>query len=64
MTFLRREARDHTLQATALVNELYLRLARQEHIHITDRSHFYSLSAMMMRRTRLDSGPLTPHRTH
>ena len=50
MTFLRREGRDHTLQATALVNELYLRLARQKHVHLTDRSHFYSLSAMMMRR--------------
>ena len=50
LTFLRREGRDHTLQATALVNELYLRLARQKHVHLTDRSHFYSLSAMMMRR--------------
>jgi RNA polymerase sigma factor (TIGR02999 family) len=52
--FLRREGRDHTLQATALVNELYLRLVRQRGIQIADRTHFYSLSAMMMRRILSD----------
>ena len=52
--FLRREGREHTLQATALVNELYLRLARQQAFRAQDRSHFYTLAAMMMRRILID----------
>jgi RNA polymerase sigma factor (TIGR02999 family) len=52
--FLRRENREHTLQATALVNELYLRLIRQRNFQITDRKHFYTLAAMMMRRILTD----------
>jgi RNA polymerase sigma factor (TIGR02999 family) len=52
--FLRREGRDHTLQATALVNELYLRLVRQRGVHLAGRTHFYTLSAMMMRRILSD----------
>ncbi|HEV3201788.1 MAG TPA: ECF-type sigma factor [Bryobacteraceae bacterium] len=52
--FLRREGRDHTLQATALVNELYLRLVRQRGVHLADRTHFYTLAAMMMRRILSD----------
>lgn len=52
--FLRREGREHTLQATALVNELYLRLARQQSFRAHDRQHFYTLAAMMMRRILVD----------
>ena len=52
--FLRREGREHTLQATALVNELYLRLARQQAFRAQDRGHFYTLAAMMMRRILID----------
>lgn len=52
--FLRREGREHTLQATALVNELYLRLARQQSFRAHDRGHFYTLAAMMMRRILID----------
>lgn len=52
--FLRRENRTHTLQATALVNELYLRLIRQRNTQITDRKHFYTLAAMIMRRILAD----------
>lgn len=52
--FLRRESRDHTLQATALVNELYLRLYRQSDFQATNRQHFYALAAMMMRRILQD----------
>jgi len=48
--YLRRERDAHTLQATALVNELYIRLAAQRNIKITDRRHFFTLSAMIMRR--------------
>jgi RNA polymerase sigma factor (TIGR02999 family) len=52
--YLRRESRGHTLQATGLVNELYLRLAQQKGAKITDRRHFFTFSAMMMRRILSD----------
>jgi|HubBroStandDraft_3_1064219.scaffolds.fasta_scaffold223341_1 RNA polymerase sigma factor (TIGR02999 family) len=52
--YLRRESRGHTLQATGLVNELYLRLAQQKDAKITDRRHFFTFSAMMMRRILSD----------
>lgn len=52
--FLRRESCGHTLQATALVNELYLRLAPQRGIPVKDREHFFCLAAMMMRRILTD----------
>lgn len=52
--YLRRESKDHTLQATGLVNELYLRLAQQREAKITDRRHFFTFSAMLMRRILAD----------
>jgi RNA polymerase sigma factor (TIGR02999 family) len=52
--YLRRERGSHTLQATALVNELYLRLAGQRHIAAMDRKRFFGLSAMMIRRILSD----------
>jgi RNA polymerase sigma factor (TIGR02999 family) len=52
--YLRRESRGHTLQATGLVNELYLRLAQQRGAKITDRRHFFTFSALMMRRILSD----------
>lgn len=50
---MRREGRDHTLQATALINEAYLRL-RQGPNQIHDRMHFLALAATMMRRALVD----------
>jgi RNA polymerase sigma factor (TIGR02999 family) len=52
--YLRRERSDHTLQATGLVNELYLRLAQVRHIQLTDRRHFYTFAAQMMRAILID----------
>jgi RNA polymerase sigma factor (TIGR02999 family) len=52
--YLRRENKGHTLEATGLVNELYLRLARQRGAKITDRRHFFTFSAMVMRRILAD----------
>jgi RNA polymerase sigma factor (TIGR02999 family) len=52
--FLRRESQDHTLQATALVNELFIRLVRQKALRVEGREHFYTLAAMMMRRILTD----------
>jgi RNA polymerase sigma factor (TIGR02999 family) len=51
---LRRESRFHTLQATGLVNELFIRLIRQSEINLSDRRHFYAFAAMMMRRILTD----------
>src|SRR4029077_15928551 len=39
----------HTLQATALVNEVYLRLADQTSPDFTNRSHFFAVAAQAMR---------------
>jgi RNA polymerase sigma-70 factor (ECF subfamily) len=45
---------DHTLQATALVNEAYLRLVDVK-VSWQDRAHFFALSAQMMRRILVDA---------
>jgi len=52
--YLRREHAGHTLQATGLVNELYLRLAQIKHIELIDRRHFYTFAAQMMRLILID----------
>src|ERR1017187_837034 len=52
--YLRHESANHTLQATGLVNELYLRLIRQNNLQLTDRRHFFAFAAMMMRRILCD----------
>lgn len=51
---LRSERPDHTLGATALVHEAYLRLCRREKIEPADRSHFFALAAQVMRRVLID----------
>ena len=40
----------HTLQATALVNEAYLRLVDQHSVDWRNRAHFFSIAAETMRR--------------
>ena len=45
---------DHTLQATALVNEAYLRLADQSTPNFQNRSHFFAVSARAMRQILVD----------
>jgi RNA polymerase sigma factor (TIGR02999 family) len=47
--YMRRERDDHTLQPTALVSELYLRLLKQREVSWNDRAHFYTFAAHMMR---------------
>ena len=53
-TYMRRERAGQTLQPTALVNEVYLRLANLGHVHLRDRAHFFTLSARLMRRILVD----------
>ena len=51
---LRHERRGHTLEATALVHEAYLRLLRQQSVDWRDRAHFLGLASAMMRRILVD----------
>ena len=51
---LRHERADHTLQSAALVNEAYLRLARQEPPQWQNRAHFFGVAAQMMRHILVD----------
>jgi RNA polymerase sigma-70 factor, ECF subfamily len=44
----------HTLQTTALVNEVYLRLVDVHEVSWQDRAHFFAISARMMRRILTD----------
>jgi RNA polymerase sigma factor (TIGR02999 family) len=53
--YLRRQRGDHTLQPTALINEAYLRLVKQESATFEDRSHFYALAARLMRHILVDA---------
>lgn len=52
--YMRRENAGHTLQTTALVNEAYLKLIDQKHVHWKNRAHFFALSAQLMRRILVD----------
>jgi RNA polymerase sigma-70 factor (ECF subfamily) len=52
--YLRRERSGHTLQATALVNEAYMRLADYTRMQWQDRAHFFAVSAQVMRRILVD----------
>lgn len=51
---MRGERPDHTLQATALVHEAYLRLAGEAGIEWQNRGHFFAIAAKVMRRILLD----------
>jgi RNA polymerase sigma factor (TIGR02999 family) len=51
---LANEGREHTLQSAALVNETYLRLVDQRRVQWRNRTHFFAISARMMRRILVD----------
>jgi RNA polymerase sigma factor (TIGR02999 family) len=53
-SYLRRERDGHTLQPTALVNEAWLRLARQDHLDFENRQRFFALAAHTMRQILVD----------
>jgi RNA polymerase sigma factor (TIGR02999 family) len=52
--YVQRERAGHTLQTTALVNEAYLRLAGSPNIDWQNRSHFFAVTAQVMRRILID----------
>ena len=53
-TYMARERLGHTLQATALVNEAFLRLVDARQVQWQDRAHFLGISARLMRRVLID----------
>jgi RNA polymerase sigma factor (TIGR02999 family) len=52
--YLRRERVGHTLQATALINEAYLKLIDQREVNWQNRAHFFAIAAQSMRRILVD----------
>jgi len=52
--YLSRERAGHTLQTTALVHEVYLKLVKQESIAWESRSHFFGIAARLMRQILID----------
>jgi RNA polymerase sigma factor (TIGR02999 family) len=52
--YMSREKKGHTLQTTALINEAYVRLVDQRNVHWANRSHFFAISAQIMRRILID----------
>ncbi len=52
--YLQRERADHTLQATGLVHEAYLRLVEQDSMSWENRAHFFSVAAQVMRHLLVD----------
>jgi RNA polymerase sigma factor (TIGR02999 family) len=53
-SYLQRERSDHTLQATALVHEAYLRMVDDSQTCWKDRAHFYGIAARVMRQILVD----------
>jgi RNA polymerase sigma factor (TIGR02999 family) len=54
MRLLAGERRDHSMQATALVHELYMRLVQPASADLNDRMHFMAVAARVMRRILVD----------
>jgi RNA polymerase sigma factor (TIGR02999 family) len=52
--YMARQRPGHTLQASALVNEVYLRLVDCVQVNWQDRAHFLAVSAQLMRRILID----------
>ncbi|MDQ3011894.1 MAG: ECF-type sigma factor [Acidobacteriota bacterium] len=52
--YMRRQRPGHLLQATALINEVYLRLVKTERVNWENRAHFIAASAQIMRNILVD----------
>jgi RNA polymerase sigma factor (TIGR02999 family) len=53
-SMMKREAPGHTVQATMLVHDAYLKLIHQDRASWTDRNHFFAVAAQTMRRLLVD----------
>lgn len=58
--YLRRERSGHTLETGALVNEGFLRLLGQRRVSWKNRSHFFAIAALMMRRVLIEHARRRP----
>lgn len=54
LAYLRREKSNHTLQPTALVHEVFLRLAEGQDVDWQNRAHFYAVAARIIRHVLVD----------
>lgn len=52
--YIHRERREHTLQATGLVHEAFLKLVDQRAVRWQNRAHFFGIAAQLMRRILVD----------
>jgi RNA polymerase sigma factor (TIGR02999 family) len=59
--YMRRENPGHTLQTTALVNEVWVRLMQGKQVEWQDRKHFYAVASLAMRRILVDYARGRPH---
>ncbi len=53
-SYMKAERREHTLQATALINETYLKMSRDRLLDWNDRRHFLGVAARAMRQVLVD----------
>ncbi len=53
--YMIRERQGNSMQTTALINEVYLRLIKVDDVHWNDRTHFFAISAQLMRRVPVDA---------
>lgn len=53
-SYLQREGRDHSVEPTELINDVYLRLALQNHVTWENRFQFFAFSSELMRRLLVD----------
>jgi len=51
---LRQERHNNSLQPTALIHEVYVKLIDQRHVHWKNRAHFFGIAARLMRRVLVD----------
>jgi RNA polymerase sigma factor (TIGR02999 family) len=61
LSYMAHERSDHTLQATALVHEVYLRMVDLQGVGWRDRAHFFAVAARMMRRILVDCARARGH---
>jgi RNA polymerase sigma factor (TIGR02999 family) len=52
--YMRKESPGHTLQTSALVNEVYIKLVDQKNVRWQNRAHFFGIAAQLMRRILVD----------
>lgn len=53
-SYFQNERNDHTLQATALVHEAYIRLVNWKNVSWQNRAHFFAIAADVMRKVLID----------